>query len=230
MPRLRLKTIQKKSLRIFHHLRRALRKARQYSLKRRKLLAVIFVLAGICLIILPQAVKNFSLPSAQPAAQNVTPSSRTAIGAPQTYGPIKIDDRLLGGQPIAQPPTRIIIPGLSIDLPIVEAKVVNGYWEVFETTASHGLGSAYPGQLGNTVIFAHTQAGLFLLLRDIKVGNVVYVLTNDRWHRYKTTDVKTVAPNQVEVIAPTNDETLTLFTCSGFLDSKRLVVVAKPER
>lgn len=108
--------------------------------------------------------------------------------------------------------------------------MVNGYWEVSETTASHGLGSAYPGQLGNTVIFAHAREGLFLPLRDIRAETVIYVLTNDRWHRYKTTDVKTVASNQVEVIAPTNDETLTLFTCSGFLDSKRLVVVAKPER
>ena len=40
-------------------------------------------------------------------------------------------------------------------------------------------------------------------------------------------EIKLAYPNEVEVIAPTEDETLTLYTCSGFNDEKRLVVVGK---
>ena len=47
------------------------------------------------------------------------------------------------------------------------------------------------------------------------------------WYSYEVVDIKEVYPNQTEVIEETDDETLTLYTCSGFADSKRLIVVAK---
>lgn len=40
-------------------------------------------------------------------------------------------------------------------------------------------------------------------------------------------DTKEVLPESVEVVAPTTDETLTLYTCTGFADQKRLIVTAK---
>lgn len=125
-------------------------------------------------------------------------------------------------------PLRIVIPSLGIDLPVVEAKIMNGFWEVSETSASHGAGSAYPGEVGNMVIFAHARKGLFLPLRDIKRREVIYVLTNSGWHRYRVEKTHEVTPEQVEVIQPTEEETLTLFTCTGFADSKRLIVSALP--
>jgi LPXTG-site transpeptidase (sortase) family protein len=143
-------------------------------------------------------------------------------------GSIRIDQKLLNGRQTAQAPIRILIPKLKMDLPVVEANVVNGYWELSETSASHGVGSASPGEPGNTVIFAHARDGLFGPLRDVARDDTVYVMTKDRWVRYRVTQTRLVDPNQTEVIAPTPDETLTLYTCSGFLDSKRFIVVAKP--
>ncbi|HVZ67395.1 MAG TPA: sortase [Patescibacteria group bacterium] len=123
---------------------------------------------------------------------------------------------------------RILISSVDIDLPVEPAKIVDGYWETSDTTASHGEGSLNPGQGGNVVIFAHARMGLFYPLKDVKKGDIVYVLTTNKWYRYKISSVSSVLPNDVTVVAPTKKEVLTLFTCSGFFDEKRLIVKATP--
>lgn len=124
-------------------------------------------------------------------------------------------------------PVRIVLPKENIDLPVSEAKIVNGFWEVFEDKAAWGEDSGVPGRAGNQVIFAHAREGLFLPLKGVKIGDSVYVFTKDMWYAYEVKEIKEVFPNQKEVIEPTLDETLTLYTCSGFNDSKRLIIVAK---
>lgn len=103
----------------------------------------------------------------------------------------------------------------------------NGYcWS--DEVAGYGLGSALPGRSGNSVIFAHAKKNLFLPLRNIKINDLIYVVTeNNHWYSYAVIEKREVFPNQVEVIASTDDKILTLFTCSGFADTKRLIVRAK---
>lgn len=141
--------------------------------------------------------------------------------------PVKIEELKLGNMVLGETPERIIIPSLRINLPVKAAKVVSGYWEVFDESAAWGEGSGIPGQKGNQVIFAHAKESLFLPLRSIKLGDKIYVLTKDKYFQYQINEIKEVRPGQTEVIAPTPDETLTLYTCSGFADSKRLIVVGK---
>ena len=124
-------------------------------------------------------------------------------------------------------PVRIVIPRLSINLDVKKAEIVDGYWEVFTDSAAWGVGSGLPGSVGNQVIFAHAREGLFLPLKSVEKDMLIYVLTNGNWYEYKVNEIKEVYPDQVEVISPTEDETLTLYTCSGFQDTKRLIVVAK---
>lgn len=124
-------------------------------------------------------------------------------------------------------PTRVIIPKVSIDLPVKYSRIVRGYWEVFPDTAAWGEGSGLPGSVGNQVIFAHAREGLFLPLKGVSVGDRVYVTTEDDWFSYEVKEITEVFPDQKEVIMPTTDETLTLYTCTGFEDAKRLIVVAK---
>ncbi len=144
--------------------------------------------------------------------------------------PFRIDKKLLSDKVPTQPPLRIIVPSRKVNLSVVEAQVVSGYWELSETTASHGVGSANPGEIGNTVIFAHARNELFGPLRTIKKDEDIYVLTKDRWFRYTVIETKLVDPSQIEHIKSADTEQLTLFTCSGFLDTKRLIVHAKPLR
>ena len=142
--------------------------------------------------------------------------------------PVKIEGLSIGELEEDKVPKRIVIPQISTDLEVKKSNIVGGYWEVFEDTAGWGIGSGYPGEPGNQVIFAHARDSLFLPLRSIKVGTKVYILTDSDWYKYEVKEIKEVYPNQVEVIAPTEDETLTLYTCSGFVDAKRLIVIAKP--
>jgi sortase A len=171
-----------------------------------------------------------AFPSARPGTSTGRPSGQLASTSASMadLGAIQIDSRLLSTKAPPTAPTRIVIPAVGIDLPIVEAQVTDGFWQTSDTSASHGVGSANAGEAGNDVIFAHARDGLFAPLRNIKDQSVVYLLTNNTWFRYQVTEINLVAPTQTEVIAPTPDETLTLYTCTGFLDSKRLIVVAKP--
>ena len=141
--------------------------------------------------------------------------------------PVIIEGFQLGEKKNLETPKKIVIPTVGIDLEVKEAKVVRGYWEVFADSAAWGEGSGYPGEPGNQVIFAHARVGLFLPVRELKGDELVYVLTKDKWYLYKVKEIREVYPNQIEVIAPTTDETLTLYTCSGYQDSKRLIVIAK---
>lgn len=143
--------------------------------------------------------------------------------------PIKISKDLTKNIESAgeEAPVKIIIPRLNIDLPVVEAKVVNGYWELSQNTASFGLGSAFLGDAGNSVIFAHGRDDLFGPLKRVAFKDKIYVLSKKHYFNYEVTEIKNVYPSQTEVVAPTPDERLTLFTCSGFFDNQRLIVIAK---
>jgi len=143
--------------------------------------------------------------------------------------PIKINSGLYSSKTIANNPIRILIPKADIDLKIINAQIVDGYWELSDNTASYGLGSGHPGEKNNTVIFAHARQGLFYNLKDVKVNDIIYVFTKEKWYRYKVAKIDAVYPNQTDVIMPTKNEVLTLYTCTGFYDEKRLIVTAIPQ-
>ncbi len=124
-------------------------------------------------------------------------------------------------------PTRILIPSVSIDTSVKKALIINGYWQVFPNSAAWGDQSGIPGNIGNQVIFAHKRSGLFANLKDVKIGDKIYVLTSKGSFAYEAREIKEINPNEIDVVKPTTDETLTLYTCSGFADTKRLIVVGK---
>jgi len=123
---------------------------------------------------------------------------------------------------------RIIIPDLKIDLPVFSAKAEGEKWEIFENAASYLLGSGIPGQKGNVVIYSHNKRHLFGPLLRIKKG-VEIKIENKKGEifSYEVLETKIVAPSQIEILLPTEEPTLTLYTCAGFADSKRFVVVAR---
>lgn len=175
---------------------------------RNKIIGFVFLILALILLIFP----SYS-PTQKPNEKN----------------PIVISKDLQNVKKTQSNPIRILIPKADIDLPVVDAKIVNGYWEISETTASYGLGSGHPGEKGNTVIFAHARQGLFYNLKDVKVQDIIYVFTKDKWFKYKVNKITEVFPNQTEVIEPTKNQVLTLYTCSGFFDEKRLIITAVPQ-
>lgn len=167
---------------------------------------------AVVLIILALLILTWKFPVPKPADKN----------------PIVISSNLLKSKSLQNIPVKIVIPKNNIDLKVTPSEIVNGYWETSEVSASYGLGSGYPQSKSNTVIFAHAREGLFYNLKDTKTGDIIYIFSKDKWFRYKVNTIKTVLPNQIEVIRPTKKETLTLYTCTGFYDEKRLIVTAVP--
>jgi len=125
-------------------------------------------------------------------------------------------------------PARIIIPSLKIDLLVFPAKAEGSKWEIFENGASYLLGSGIPGQKGNVVVYSHNKRDLFGPLLRIKMGAEIKI-ENKKGEKfsYEALEIKIVSPAQTEILLPTEESTLTLYTCTGFADSKRFVVVAR---
>jgi LPXTG-site transpeptidase (sortase) family protein len=174
------------------------------------------VILGLCLLLIGATFILGKTSFIKIGSNNVSASEPIQISG---FDQTEYDDAKL--------PDRVIVPSVSIDLSVKKAEIIDGYWQVFDDSAAWGAGSAVPSEVGNQVIFAHARKGLFLPLKNVKVGDTIYILTKEEYFKYKVDQLKEVYPSQIEVISPTEDETLTLYTCSGYRDSKRLIVVAK---
>lgn len=126
-------------------------------------------------------------------------------------------------------PVQIKLPTNPSGINIVPARIKNGIWETSEEAATFLATSARPEENGNIVIYAHNKRQLFGNLHRVELGQNIEVITKDgKTHLYRIDEITTVKPDQVEVVLPADEEILTLYTCTGILDSKRLVVKAKP--
>lgn len=98
-------------------------------------------------------------------------------------------------------------------------------WKIDENYPVYLDLSGVPGQPGNIVIYGHNKKEVFGNLHKLKKDEqiILYSSTGDRYV-YKIDSIKQVFPNQVEVLQQGKDQRITLFTCTGILDSMRLVV------
>ncbi|GIK83733.1 MAG: hypothetical protein BroJett025_03550 [Patescibacteria group bacterium] len=127
-----------------------------------------------------------------------------------------------------QVPTHIYIQWF-VDTPISEQILDNNNWTISETEASYLKQSAKPGENGNIIIYGHNKREIMGNIRALKGNEVITITTeNGDKHQYKIKLITEVEPNQVTYLLPTSQETLTLYTCSGFMDSKRFIVQATP--
>lgn len=109
----------------------------------------------------------------------------------------------------------IIIESASINYP-----VINGDSERNLLIAvGHYFGSRYPGENGNVVLAGHRNS-LFKNLGKAKKGNKVLFNANygkyTYQYEYKVSEIKIVKGNDESIIAPTDKERLTLYTCYPF--------------
>lgn len=143
------------------------------------------------------------------------------------------------------PDTRfsIYIPKIKAKAKIVE-NVDPGnekvYMEALSKGVAHASGSVLPGMEGATYLFAHSTNApwnvtqynaVFYLLREMQPGDEIYVFFLDKLYKYRVTEQKTVAADDVSWLlhAKEGKERLILQTCwpPGTL-WKRLIVVAEP--
>lgn len=112
---------------------------------------------------------------------------------------------------------------VGIDIDINPAVIIDGVWPVFPNSA----GFITNGK--NVIIYGHNKNNIFGPIRYIKLGAIVEILdSNNKIHKYEVVETDTVYPDNLEYIKEKKEETLTLYTCVGFFDSKRFIVVAVP--
>jgi LPXTG-site transpeptidase (sortase) family protein len=125
-------------------------------------------------------------------------------------------------------PARIMI-GRVIDVTVDPVPYTSEGWIISEVGANYLLDSARLGKPGNAIMYGHNRNEILGKLTQVRVGDEVVVETfAGDLKRYVVRNVVVVSPKDVSFLQSTSEEVLTIYTCTGFLDSKRLVVQAVP--
>lgn len=124
-------------------------------------------------------------------------------------------------------PSVVSIPTLDISLPLIPSEIKDNKWEVSSGGVSYLKSSVIPGQVGNSIMYGHNWTNLLGNLVKIKTGEDIDIYYEDGSKKiFEVILVQEVKPDDISILKNTNDSRITLYTCSGFLDSKRFVVVA----
>ncbi len=144
-------------------------------------------------------------------------------------------------------PTRLVIPAIALESKITpvgwESVLIGGatyrQWSTTDNLVGwHNL-SAKLGQPGNTVMNGHSNVNgaVFRNLKYVEIGDEITVFSGKQDYHYIVTQKFSVKEKDVslearienaQLIAPTQDERLTLITCANPGASHRLIVIARP--
>jgi sortase A len=151
-------------------------------------------------------------------------------------------------QPSDSPPTRLSIPSIGLDIPVVPVgvKTINDVggsrvvWADVPNAGAFHETSAYPGNPGNTVINGHRDilGSVFRNLNKVEVGDEIKIYVGDVEYPYIVTE-RLIVPEafasarqreeNLRLIGYMPEERLTLVTCTPIgLATHRLLVIAKP--
>lgn len=123
----------------------------------------------------------------------------------------------------------INIPKISRNLVVEDGYFENGRWVVSDSGVSFYTDSSLPEAGGNTVLYGHNKAAILGGLVGLKKGDRIELgLESGELRNYEVFETKTIKPSDVTILSNSSTTMLTLYTCSGFLDSSRFVVLANP--
>ncbi len=124
-------------------------------------------------------------------------------------------------------PTGFVIKDIGIRLPVVPAEKRGDYWETTPDGVSYLLSSAKPGETGNSIFYGHNWGSVLGSLYRARVGQTVEVYFSDGSQKhFEISLIQEVKPDNISVLAQTEDRRITIYTCSGILDQNRFVVTA----
>jgi sortase A len=110
------------------------------------------------------------------------------------------------------PPLGVIeIPSLGLQVPILE-----GTDDLtLDRGVGHIAGTASPGESGNIGIAGHRD-GFFRGLKDVHVGDAIEIHSQQGNSKYRVDEIQIVSPDDISVLGPRNEPSLTLVTCYPF--------------
>jgi sortase A len=170
----------------------------------RGLLAAGVVLAAWCAAVLVEAQFHNSLPVTAPliVTQTVLPGDEGAA-APHPASPAAPASGTLLG--------RLTAPSVGLSTTVLEGSDD----ATLRLGSGHIEDTPFPGQPGNVGIAGHRDT-TFRPLRRIHVGDPLEFTTSDHLYRYRISRTLIVGPDDVYVLDPTDQPTLTLVTCYPF--------------
>lgn len=123
-------------------------------------------------------------------------------------------------------PTQLVMPDQRIDLPVIPAQIQNQEWQLSNQGISL-LQTALPANNSGLIMYGHNWRSLLGGLNNAKIGEKIHLIYADgNITQYTIHSILVVDPNRLDVLNLATPDTLLLYTCTGFLDSQRLVVLA----
>jgi sortase A len=142
-------------------------------------------------------------PATTSSATHSHAPSEEAAAPPAASGPSAL--------PIGEPIGRIEVPRLH-----VSAAVANGDDDgTLRVATGHLPDTPFPWEAGNSALAGHRDT-FFRELRNIRVGDEMRVATPYGDFNYQVSRTRIVTPDDLSVLEPTAEPTLTLVTCYPF--------------
>lgn len=115
-------------------------------------------------------------------------------------------------------PNGLGIPSLNISLPI-ENHPRQAIWPVSSTGVIH---------INDTnIYYGHNWPNLLGKIKKISIGDTILIHTSSGdTIEYQIEKIESVWPNQPDILNQDQNTKIVLYTCTGFFDTKRLVIVA----
>ena len=139
-------------------------------------------------------------------------------------------DELAAAHGLNPRPTRIIIPAIDLDSRVIDLHLMSEglqqKWQTASKAVGFHVGSAAPGEIGNTVMSGHVnspirgEGDIFRRLDNVasllRLGQIVDIVleAGDTRYLYRATDTTVLLPEDVDVFRPTDEPTLSLVTCA----------------
>jgi sortase A len=175
-------------------------------LERLLLIAGVAMLGWVAVVVMDatmaQRVARQSLASVPLADTSPLPREpvRAESGSPRSPIPVK-------GSALAE----LSIPRLHLSAVVLHGSDA----QTLRRGPGHIENTALPGESGNAVIAGHRDS-FFRPLRNIQVGDDVFLNTRHGRFQYRVTSLRVVNPHDLSVLNPTDDAVLTLITCYPF--------------
>lgn len=124
-------------------------------------------------------------------------------------------------------PVVLVIKDLNLELLIFESHIGKNGWEATSKGVSYLASSPVPGNPGNSILYGHNWKNLLGNITRLKPGQKIRIIYSDGTPKeFEIYYTQVVTPEDTQILTQSDDARITLYTCTGFLDSKRFVVTA----